>query len=372
MSFPLPTLTIGTGSTAFTVDPPLVLAPMSGVTDSPFRRLVKACSGDAVGLVVTEFISVELLTRRHMRSMARMHFDPSESPLVVQIFGADVDRMAEAAKMIEGAGAVAVDLNCGCPAPKVVRRGGGAALLRDVPLIGRILEAMRRAVSIPVTIKIRNGWCDDSLNAHEVLRVAEASGASALGVHGRTRLQLYRGAADWEVVRSLKQEATIPILGSGDVVDASGASERFTATGCDGLLIGRAAITNPWVFRELIDELAGTPRPSATWRARIHALEMYVRLLLEHYPAKVAPGRLKMMLSRLIKGLPDATSIRRTCLRLEGPDEMLATLRAHCRASGVLDHAPTSEVDRPAQDRAPDLLRATNRAATPPPIAPKR
>lgn len=331
------------------VKPGLILAPMSGVTDSPFRRLVKRSSGDAVGLTVSEFISIEGLTRRVMRSMVRMAFSPEERPVAIQVFGADAGLMAEAARMVEGTGADVFDINCGCPAPKVVKRGGGAHLLRELPLLGRIVEACVDAVSIPVTVKIRNGWCADSVNALETLRVVEASGAKSIAVHGRTRVQLYRGDADWDVVRQLKEHASIPVIGSGDVLTAADAVRRFSETGCDGVMIGRGAITNPWIFRQIVDEMEGREPRVPTWREKIDALAYYHQGLLEHYPVKVAPGRMKMMLSRLVKGIPRATEARRNCLLENDPYEMLAILEAHCADHDILD---TPDWGDPARQRS--------------------
>jgi tRNA-dihydrouridine synthase B len=325
------------------IKPGLVLAPMSGVTDSPFRRLVRLASGDAVGLLVSEFISVELLTHRTMRSLIRMAFHPSERPVSIQIYGADPAKMAEAARIIADHGADIVDINCGCPAPKIVRRGGGAGLLRDLPRLGQIIESVAAAVPIPVTVKIRNGWCDDSLNALETLRVAEESGARAIAVHGRSRMQLYTGSADWGVVRRLVEVARIPVMGSGDVMTAEDALHRFDSTGCAGVMIGRGAITNPWIFRQIVDDAAGRPRTEPTWRERIEVLHAYLGMLGETYPQRVLPGRLKMMLSRLIKGMPDAPAIRLRCLREADAHAMLAMLRAHCEAHGVLDLPPSEE-----------------------------
>ncbi len=319
------------------VAPALILAPMSGVTDSPFRRTVLRASGTAVGMVVSEFISVELLTARQLRSFVRLSFHPSERPVAVQLYGADVAKMAEAARMVEDAGADLIDINAGCPAPKIVRRGGGAGLLRDLPRLGRILEAVSAAVSIPATVKIRNGWSDQTLNAHETLKVAEQSGAKALAIHGRTREQLYRGRADWEVVAALKADASIPILGSGDVVRASDAPRRLAESGCDGVMIGRAAITNPWIFRQIDDHAAGRAVAQPTWAQTFDLLEGYLQMLLEHYPRKVAPGRMKMMLSRLLKGFHAEPAARRTCLRMERPEQMLAYLRETSARLGVLD-----------------------------------
>ncbi|MGM0578723.1 MAG: tRNA dihydrouridine synthase DusB [Myxococcota bacterium] len=319
------------------IEPALALAPMSGVTDSPFRRLVRACSGDAVGLLVSEFISVEMLTRRTMQSRVRMAFHPSERPVAIQIFGSEPGKMAEAARMIEDAGADVVDINCGCPAPKVVKKGGGAGLLRDLPLLARILDAVVAAVSIPVTVKIRNGWSADTLNALDTLRVSQDHGARAIGVHGRTREQLYRGEADWDVVRAMVEQARIPVLGSGDVVGPDDARARWEQTGCHGILVGRAAITNPWVFRQIADGLSGRPTIEPTWAMRLEALEGYLCMLRDTYHPKVVPGRMKMMLSRLLKGFPTGPEVRLACLKRDDPDEMLAHLRLECDRAGLLD-----------------------------------
>jgi tRNA-dihydrouridine synthase B len=329
----LPSFDIGPVS----VDPGLLLAPMSGVTDSPFRRLVKRCSGDAVGLLVSEFISIEGITRRVLRSQTRMAFHADEDPVAIQIFGADADLMAEAAKIVEDSGARIVDINCGCPAPKVVKRGGGAGLLQDLPRLQDIIEKTVEAVSIPVTVKVRNGWCGESLNALETLKIVEGSGAQALAIHGRTRVQLYRGDADWNIVGELASIASIPVIGSGDILSSEDARRRFDETGCAGVMIGRGAITNPWIFRQIVDEMNGQPAHAPTWREKIDAIGAYRAMLLDFYPAKVAPGRLKMMLSRLIKGIPGASDIRRDCMLSNDTIEMLDLLTSHCDRFGILD-----------------------------------
>lgn len=340
------------------VAPGLVLAPMSGVTDSPFRRLVKRCSGDAVGLVVSEFIQIEMLTRGNLRTTIRMAFDPGERPVGIQLYGADPEMMAEAAMMVEDTGADLVDINCGCPAPKVCKRGGGAGLLRDLPNLGRILDAVVRAVSIPVTLKIRNGWSDDSKNAPETLRVAEEAGAKAMAVHGRTRMQLYTGDADWGVVADLKRRASIPVLGSGDILTAEDARRRFAETGCDGVLIGRGAITNPWIFRQIADGFAGRAAFMPSWRDTIDALASYLGLLRETYPEKVAPARMRMMLARLLKGFAADPGLRVRCLKLESADAMLALVEDVARAHGVLDLPAAREGSDEATELRPSSPRA--------------
>jgi len=230
------------------ITPNLVLAPMAGVTDSSFRRLIKELDG--VGLIVTEFISVEGITRGNMRTHRMMKFLPEERPLSIQIFGYDEERMAAAAEIIEESGAVIVDINCGCPAKKVVKGGGGSSLLRDLPQLEKIVRRVRRAVSIPLTMKIRTGWDDSSINAVEVARLIEDSGANMVAIHGRTRMQGYSGRANWDVIGSVKRAISIPVIGCGDVVTPEQAIARLNETGVDAVMIGRGAIANPWIFRQ--------------------------------------------------------------------------------------------------------------------------
>ncbi len=319
------------------VTPPLALAPMSGVTDRAFRRVVRWASGASLGLSFTEFLSVEQLVRvRNQRTVMRMALDEGEHPVVVQIYGADPAQMAQAARMAEDAGADMVDINAGCPAPKVVRRGGGAALLKDLPALGRIIEATAGAVRVPVTVKIRSGWDASSIVAVEALRVAEQSGAAAISVHGRTREQLYRGVADWGVVREMVARASIPVLGSGDVTDPASATERLSSSGCAGLLVGRAAITNPWVFRQIHEALGGHRPYQPTWADRLELLRRYREGLDAIYHPKVAPGRLKMMVSRMLKGSAAAGEVRARCLRGRTADDVLRPLTAACERGDLV------------------------------------
>lgn len=319
------------------VAPGLILAPMSGVTDSPFRRLVRRCSGEHVGLLMSEFIQIEMLTRGQLRGAIRMAFHASERPIAIQLYGADPDMMADAAMMVEDAGADLIDINCGCPAPKICRRGGGAGLLRDLPRLGSLLDAVKARVTIPVTIKIRNGWDEGSINAIDSLKIAQDHGAQALTLHGRTRMQMYNGEADWDAVRELKRLATIPIMGSGDIVTPDDARKRLAESGCDGLFIGRGAITNPWIFRQIADAAAGREPFEPTWRDVAESLRFYVDLLQEHYPPQVAPGRMRMMLSRLLKGFPTDPGLRVRCLKMTDPLAMLEELTRVAEATGVID-----------------------------------
>src|ERR671939_316029 len=237
------------------IRPPLILSPMAGVTDISFRRLLKRRGG--IGLTVSEFISVEGLTRHNPKSKRQMRFFEEERPFAVQIFGGQVERMRMAAEMAEEVGADILDVNCGCPAPKVVKHGGGSGLLRDHSRLESILKEIKKAITIPLTIKIRAGYYDHAINAVETARLAEACGVEHIALHGRTKEQGYKGRANWDLVRQIKEAVSVPVSGSGDVITPAQAFARWRATGCDGILIGRGAMANPWIFRQIEDLLAG-------------------------------------------------------------------------------------------------------------------
>ena len=243
------------------INPPLILSPMAGVTDYTFRRLIKRRGG--VGLSVSEFISVEGLTRHNPKAKRQMMFDEEERPFAVQIFGGEVSRMALGAEMAEEIGADILDVNCGCPAPKVVKKGGGSGLLRDLPNLETILKEIKKSISIPLTLKIRTGFSDATINAVEVAKMAEQCGVEHIQVHGRTREQGYKGEANWDVIRAVKEAVSIPVSGNGDVTTIKFALDKFKETGVDGILIGRGAMQNPWIFRQIRRRDGGTRDLSA-------------------------------------------------------------------------------------------------------------
>lgn len=290
------------------ISPNLVLAPMAGVTDSSFRRLIKELSG--VGLIVTEFISVEGITRGNMRTHRMMKFLPEERPLSIQIFGYDENRMAAAAEIIEEAGADIVDINCGCPAKKVVKGGGGSSLLRDLPQLEKILRSVRRVVSIPVTMKIRTGWDDSTINAVEVARLIEDCGGNMVAIHGRTRMQGYSGRANWDVITAVKRAVSIPVVGCGDVVTAEQARNRLIETGVDAVMIGRGAIANPWIFRQTAELMRGeTPyEPPLAEKQRV--LRRYYDLMRDEMPERALVGKLKQMSGYFTHGLAGGARLR--------------------------------------------------------------
>jgi nifR3 family TIM-barrel protein len=288
----------------------LILSPMSGVTDCAFRTLVRACSGDAVGLVVSEFIAAEGLTRDNAKTLRMLRFKECERPVSIQIFGSDVDRMVRAARMVEDAGADVVDVNCGCPAPKVVRRGGGAELMRQAPRLRAIVAGIRRAVRIPVTVKIRAGWDDASRNAPEIAQVVEGEGAAMLAIHGRTRVQLYSGTADWDLVASIRSRLSIPVVGSGDVNGPAVALARLGSGVADGLMIGRAALENPWVFAQIADAAQGRAPREPSLADRVAALRLFRDLLRENLPDASFSGRFRGLACRLVKGMDGSAAAR--------------------------------------------------------------
>lgn len=285
----------------FTVAPNLVLAPMSGVTTSSFRRLIKRLNPGAVGLTLTEFVSVEGMTRGGKRTLGMMRFTPEERPLGIQIFGYDINRMRDAAIMVEESGADLLDINCGCPAPKVVRRGGGCELMRQPQHLAQMLKAVRAAVKLPFTIKFRAGWDESNRNAVEIAHIAESEGVEALAVHARTRAQLYRGSADWDLVRAVAAAVKIPVCGSGDVVDALSAQDRLRGD-VAGLFIGRGAINNPFIFGELTGLHSLRKRDDLT--VALDVTELYLELLQQEFPAQAVVGKIKQLVSQMGRKQP--------------------------------------------------------------------
>ena len=250
---PVPaTLTIGN----VTISPATVLAPMAGVTDTVFRRFIRNLGG--CGLIMTEFTSADgVLRKKDQKAKRYLHFYEDEHPISAQLFGSDPQVMAEAARMVEGLGFDLVDLNLGCPAKKVVKCNGGSGLLRDLPAIGKIFEAVRAAVTIPFTVKFRAGWNDEEIVCVELARMAESCGLAAVALHARTREMGYSGNARWEWIAAIKDAVKIPVIGNGDIRSPEDACAMVMQTGCDAVMIGRTAPSNPWIFRQIEQYCAG-------------------------------------------------------------------------------------------------------------------
>jgi nifR3 family TIM-barrel protein len=303
------------------IDPPLVLSPMAGVTDYSFRRMAKRRGG--IGLTVSEFISVEGLTRNNPKSKRQMRFWTEERPFAVQIFGGQYERMVMAAEMAEEVGADILDINCGCPAPKVVKHGGGSALLKDLPRLETILKEIKRSISIPLTLKFRAGYSDPTLNYLDVAKLAVDCGVEHLQLHGRTKEQGYKGLANWDFVREVKEAVSIPVSGSGDVVSIEGALQKWRETNCDGILIGRGAMQNPWIFRQIADVLAGRKPFEPSLQEKQNVLIEYFELLREDMPEFAAIGRMKQLAGQFTKGLVGGAHFRTTLYHSHSVNEVL-------------------------------------------------
>jgi tRNA-dihydrouridine synthase B len=290
------------------VEPPLVLAPVAGYTDSLFRQAVKTLGG--CGLVVSELVSTEGMTRHQEKTLNLTRFSEEERPISIQIFGSDCARMAECAAIVQEMGADIVDINMGCPVKKVVRQGGGSSLLRDLPLVERIFKAVRDAIRIPLTVKIRSGWDHNSINALEVLKLAEDCGVEALAIHGRTRSDMFSGQSDWKVIARVKENAHIPVIGNGDVFAPADAERMFRETGVDGIMIGRGVLSNPWLMRQCWDHLNGRPAKEISLAERGEFMTKFLQRVHLDAPPPVVLGRIKKIGGYLSKGFPGSAYFR--------------------------------------------------------------
>ncbi|HXV60570.1 MAG TPA: tRNA dihydrouridine synthase DusB [Vicinamibacteria bacterium] len=315
------------------LEPPLVLAPLAGHTDRAFRGLVRDLGGP--GLVVTEMVSSEGLTRGSAFSRELAQVGGDERPVGIQIFGCDPARMAESAAMVEDLGADLVDVNMGCPVPKVTRTGSGAALMRNIGLAAEVVAKMVARTRIPVTVKIRSGWDHGSINAPELARSLEAAGAAAITVHPRCRSERHRGQAAWSVIRDVKQAVGIPVIGNGDVHDLESARRMLDVTGVDGIMIGRGALENPWVFRQISDGFAGRPVDSVRLDDYRTLLVSFVERLRGQKPDRRVLSRLKAFIGWVTKGLVGGATLRQSLYASTSVSQALEILESYFEASHI-------------------------------------
>ncbi len=306
------------------LDNRVVLAPMAGVTDLPFRLL---CKEQGAGLICMEMVSAKAIHYHNKNTEELMEIHPDEMPVSLQLFGSEPDLISEVAASIEERPFAILDINMGCPVPKVVNNGEGSALMKNPKLVEEILTKLTRAVKKPVTVKIRKGFNDENVNAVEIARIAEASGVAAIAVHGRTREQYYSGHADWDIIAKVKQAVKIPVIGNGDIVDGASAKAMIEQTGCDGVMIGRAAQGNPWIFKQVETylETGRLPEKPSVQEVK-ETIKRHAALQLKYKGEYIGVREMRKHMAWYTTGYPNSARFRQMINAMENMEELLAGL----------------------------------------------
>lgn len=303
---------------------PYILAPMAGVTDLPFRLL---CKEQGAGLLCMEMVSAKAIQYNNKNTKALLEIHPEEEPVSLQLFGSDPDVICEMAKKIEELPFAILDINMGCPVPKIVKNGEGSALMNQPKLVHEIVSKTAKAIQKPITVKIRKGFNDESINAVEIAKIIEDAGAAAVAVHGRTREQYYSGKADWDIIRKVKEAVSIPVIGNGDVISAERAIDMMKQTGCDGVMIGRGAQGNPWIFSELLEyERTGTVPARPSNEALKEMMLLHARLQMKYKGDYLGIREMRKHVAWYTTGLPNSAKLRGEINAVESYEELEALL----------------------------------------------
>ena len=317
------------------IDNPFVLAPMAGVTDLPFRTL---CKEQGAGLICMEMISAKAISFHNKNTIALMEIDPCEHPVSMQLFGSEPDLMAEVAKSIEDRDFDILDINMGCPVPKIVNNGDGSALMKNPELAGKVIKAVVDAVDIPVTVKIRKGFNDELINAPEMAQVAQENGAAAIAVHGRTREQYYSGTADWSIIRKVKEAVDIPVIGNGDITCAKDVLRMQEETGCDGFMIGRRAKGNPWIFKEILHFFeTGEEMPRPSLEEVVAMMLRHGQMMIDFKGEYIGVREMRKHVAWYTFGFPGAAKLREKVNHTETYEDLEELLQNYLKATNGRD-----------------------------------
>ena len=313
---------------ALTIEPATILAPMEGITDRAFRRMIRTLGG--CGLTVTEFVSSDQLAKQNRRAWQMAELDSDAHPVSIQIYGRDPENMARAAAYCADLGADIVDLNLGCPSKAVTGGCSGSALMREPALARAMFAAVRAAVSLPMTVKMRLGWDRERLNAPEIARIAEGEGAAMVTVHGRTRMEMYRGAADWRAIAAVREAVEIPLVVNGDILTVEDAVTALDQSGADGVMVGRGALRDPWILRRIGDHLAGrAPYAPSLATREAHLLTYFDYIAAEAKSERRACGRMKKVTGYFTRGLPYGAAVRDRIFHSFSVDAICDAVRAY-------------------------------------------
>ena len=309
------------------LDNRVFLSPMAGVTDLPFRLI---CKEQDCGMLYTEMVNAKALCYDDQNTKKMLKIEEEEHPVAIQIFGSDPEYMGGAAKILNSSPNEILDINMGCPAPKVVKNGDGSALLKNPELAAKVLKAVVGNSEKPVTLKIRKGWDDTCINAVEIAKIAEDCGISAIAIHGRTREQYYSGKADWDIIRQVKENVSIPVIGNGDVFEVEDAINMLNQTNCDAIMIGRGAQGNPWIFKRINHYMqTGEILPEPTLEEKINTAKKHLKLAVEEHGEYVAVREMRKHIAWYLKGLRNSARVRDEINKIESYEEVVNKLESY-------------------------------------------